>query len=184
MLEETPLRLVSLLKGLAMVLPLVTRGPGRPPVPTDDPAALLLSERRRRIVQLVEEKPGISVLEAEQALDMGAGVFYHHLDKLLTSGILTKRKVGNTAHLYPSGKAPTDPPALASETGRQVAQVVLESPGLTSREIAERLDRPVTTVRGHVKRLLEAGYFEQEQTLTAPTYFPTEKLRGAIRARN
>lgn len=185
MLDEASVWCALVLKGTCAALPLMTRPPGRPPLPTDDPDALLLSERRRAIVELVQKQPGISLLEVQEALNIGAGVFFHHLDKLVAVGLVERRKIANTTHLYPGGAAPpADAPALAQDLSKEIARLVLDSPGLSSREMAQRLARPVTTVRGHLRRLLDADFIKQEQTWSAPIYHPTPKLRKALETRN
>lgn len=156
------------------------RGPGRPPL-EDDPETILLSERRRDIFRLIQKQPGISVLEVERRLQVGAGTFYHHLDRLVRAGLVEACKGVNITRLYPADKAPPpDAPALAHETAKEVARTILHKPGLSSLEIAEHMGRPQRTVVFHLRALFEAGYVEQDKTHKAPAYHPTKRLREEL----
>lgn len=181
MLEGIFSHLSPILKGLPFaVLPLANRGPGRPPL-DDDPETVLLSERRREIFDLIQREPGISSLQVQRALDVGAGVYYHHLDRLVRAGLVEKRKAGSVSHLYPTDKAPPpDAPALAHETAKEVASMVLEKPGLSSTELAEALGRPQRTVLFHLRNLFEKGYVRHQRGWGSPKYHPTTKLRKAL----
>jgi predicted transcriptional regulator len=181
MLEETAARLLPMLKSLpAAMLPLLARPHGRPPV-GDTPEEVLASPRRRAIFRLTEKEPGITSLAIQQRLDIGAGVFFHHLHKLISSGLVTKQYGGNATYLYPSETAPPlEPPALAHATANDVARIVLAKPGISSRELSEALERPLRTIGFHLKKLVDAGYVEQQKGGNAPTYQPTAKLREEL----
>lgn len=181
MFDDAAARLLPVLKALpGAFLPLLARGPGRPPIP-DEPQAALLHPRRRDIFRLIQQEPGLSLSDIQRRLDIPAGAFYLHVEKLIACGLIEKRLSGTVARVYPAGNAPPpDAPALATETAKLVAGLILESPGLSSREIAEELNAPRRTVQVHLRNLLEAEFISQDKTGAPPVYVPTAKLRDEL----
>lgn len=185
MIEDTA-RILTVLKLAVGVLPLLAREEAAPP-PSDDDAAvvLLLSERRRRLVQLVQEEPGITILQAEYRLRMGAGVFFHHLGKLIAAGFIEKQKLGKEVHLYPGGRAPpADRTPLANEVARELARAIIATPGLSSEQLAERTGRNIGVARAHLRNLLDARLIIQEKRGRTPIYRPTPAVIDEMRTRN
>lgn len=181
MLDDAAARLLPVLKALPGVfLPLLARGPGRPPIP-DEPQAALLHPRRRDIFRLIQQEPGLSLSDIQRRLDIPAGAFYNHMEKLIACGLVEKRIAGTIARVYPAGDAPPpDAPALATDTAKLVAGLILDAPGLSSLQIAERLNASRRTVQVHLRNLLESGYIHQDKSGHPPVYVPTAKLRDEI----
>lgn len=166
----------------AAFLPLLNRGPGRPPTELTREGVLKL-ERRRAIFALVQERPGVSVLEIARDLDMSPGSLDDHLDLMAQVGLIEKRHSGHFVRIYPEGKAPPPgDPMLLPESTRVVARLILAQPR-TSAELAEELGFAVQVVRRHVRALLDAGLVAEDMLGgRRRRYVPTERLAEAAAA--
>jgi predicted transcriptional regulator len=170
----------SLLAGASATLPLLTRGPGRPPIP-DEPEAVLLQKRRRAIFRLVQKEPGITIGELRKRLNIPSGVFHDHMVKLMNAGLVEKQEAGGWTRLFPSGKVPPpDAPALANLTAKEIARVVLAKPGLDSEQIGAEAGKSQRTAQLYLRDLREAGYVAQTAGEGAPLYQPTAKLKREL----
>lgn len=179
MLDPAPW-LPPLLVGASATLPLLTRGPGRPPIP-DEPEAVLLQKRRRAIFKLVHKEPGITIGELRKRLNIPSGVFHDHMEKLMAAGLVEKQEAGGWTRLFPSGKVPPpDAPALTNLTAKEIARVILAKPGLDSEQIGEKTGKSQRTAQHYLRPLREAGYVEQGPGEGAPRYYPTAKLRREL----
>lgn len=158
MLDMALHRLLEVLGGLVYVaVPLVQRGPGRPPLP-DDPQAILENPRRREIYELIEAHPGISGIEIQHALDLGGGVLENHLNRLLRAGLLETRRSGRFLRLYAIGQAPPpNDPVLLPETTKTVARAVLAGPGRSIEEVASEVGLSYKRTSEHLRQLVHLG---------------------------
>lgn len=160
-----------------VLLPLVTRGPGRPPL-DDTPEAALQAESRQAILAVVKRVPGIPVTELMREVGLGEGVFYHHFRKLEASGLLETRDTISHKRVFLAGTAPPEEESiLLSATTRWVASCILKRPGSSSAEIAEEMGFAQRVVRRHLQRLSGEGFITSERNGLRLTYSPTEKLR-------
>jgi DNA-binding transcriptional ArsR family regulator len=171
-------RLLALLKALpAALVALLTRGPGRPPIP-DEPEAVLLHPRRRAIYRLVGREPGLSVGDVQRRLKILSGAFHNHMERLVAAGLVERRDTGTNTRLYLTDAAPPpDAPTLGNDTAKAIARVVLEKPGLDSEQIGEEAGKSQRTAQVYLRTLREAGYVELSPGEGPPLYYPTAKLR-------
>lgn len=60
----------------------------------------LASEARRRILDIVRDQPGASVLEVTRHFDVSRIAIMKHLKVLEDAGLIVSEKEGRTRHLY------------------------------------------------------------------------------------
>jgi predicted transcriptional regulator len=161
-----------------LMLPLAHRGPGRPPIGNDPESVLSTSERRREILSLIEQQPGIHSTEIRRILDLGAGVVHHHLDKLAAAGLVETREYGHAILYYAAGQAPPkDDPALTlTPSAKRIALAVLHRPGRSSVEIAREVELYPKRVSVYLTQLQEAGLVLAAREGTRVRYVPAPKL--------
>lgn len=123
---------------------------------------LLESPLRQQIVDMVKTRPGVSVGDIMDELQVGWGTLYHHLTKLSRSKMIQTSVVGRRRLVYPV-TPDADPTAdkhmamLRGKTARRVAEAVLAQPNIPIQELTTLLGESPRVVYYHVKRLLDAG---------------------------
>jgi predicted transcriptional regulator len=168
----------TILLPIAGLMVTTYRGPGRPPIGDDPESALASSERRREILTLIEQQPGIHSTEIRRTLDLGAGVVHHHLDKLVRSGLVETRPYAHAIRYYAAGRAPPedDLSLLLPESAKRIALSVLRNPGRSSSDIAEDVGLYPTRVSTYLTRLQDAGLVQGHAEGRRIRYMPTAKL--------
>lgn len=147
---------------------------GRPPLSgtVPSPLARLADEReaerllesplRQQIVEMVKARPGVSVGDIMDELQVGWGTLYHHLTKLARNRMIQTSVVGRRRLVYPV-TPDTDPTAdkhmamLRGKTARRVAEAVLDHPHITIPDLTAKLNESPRVVYYHVKRLIDAN---------------------------
>ena len=121
------------------------------------PSVAGCSSTRQRILNLVLERPGITVSELRQALATGWGALYHHLATLKRAGAVESIVAGQRRLVVPAGfdaarAAATS--ALRSRSAQEVARHILENPGGSARDIESHTGLSTRVVYYHLSRLL------------------------------
>lgn len=122
--------------------------------------------RRRRILDLLDEHPGMHFKALARALDIGHGTLEHHLAKLEDAGMVTVHATQGYRCYFRTAQLTRDEQRaltrLRSPTARQILALVERDPDTSQRAIAQAVGVTVSTVHYHLDRLVEAG-------LVAPT---------------
>lgn len=151
---------------------------GRPPL-DETPEGLLKSEPRRRVLGLIEKHPGSRVSDLQIESRMTTGAFYYHLNHLKQAGLVEVVTTGKVSRVYPAGKViPHEEGPLDSETGRDVARLLLRKPRSTE-EVADLLGIAPRTARVHLHALMRAGMAIRMADGWTRTYEATARLRDA-----
>lgn len=130
-------------------------------------------------MDLVEEKPGILLMDLLRASSLGAGTFYPHLDKLARAGLIETRKRGKTKEIYPAGVAPSDEGILNSDMVKRVARLLVDHGSLTAAQLAREVGVSDRQVRKYLARLADGGYVLSDGN-RPPTYAATPPLRRRL----
>lgn len=156
-----PLRRENHLKGVdqsARFVPLEPEDPVRPATP-DHP--LMRHPVRQAIVTWVEDHPGGHLGGLVRDLQLGWGNAHHHLNRMVSEGLLIQESESNRVHLFVPGQVPRDERRLFSvlehDCLRSVVSIVNDNPGINQRTLAEELGITATAARKHVRRLVEEG---------------------------
>ncbi|HEX2022293.1 MAG TPA: helix-turn-helix domain-containing protein, partial [Candidatus Thermoplasmatota archaeon] len=135
-----------------------------------DPARVLANPNRARIHEMARASPGIAASDIVRATGCARVVVDHHLRMLVAHGHLVARRGRKRIAYFPGDRAPdtssharTD--ALTDATRRRVACAVLEEPGLSQQEIADRLGLRPRLVSHHLRRLQEASLVEGQGSM-------------------
>lgn len=118
------------------------------------------SPARRQILEIVAERPGISVSQLRREVGLGWGAFYHHLKKLRAQGLLRLRYVGPYRMAFlPKTVEEGDASAFATlqhETTRRIAYAVVSNPRCGIKDLVASTGESPRVVYYHVKQLLKA----------------------------
>lgn len=126
------------------------------------PGEMLDNEARSAIYEHVKANPGAHPSGIAETLDLGWGTVVYHLARLETSKLVTVKPgphrkcyfaVG--AALDAQGRAAVA--AMATDKARVIVQAVRDAPGVTQKDLAERLGMSQALMSWHVKRLAANG---------------------------
>lgn len=119
-----------------------------------------IASPRERFLELVLTRPGLTTTEVRDALDIGWGSFYHHLEVLQKAGKVEAVGVGRRSLLYPTGAQPLtarQEAVLRGGTIRSVACAIRDQPGCGVRDIMRVTGQSGRVVYYHVGHLIELG---------------------------
>lgn len=122
---------------------------------------LLQNETRREIVQLVHDRPGISMRELSSRLGLDWSSLHYHVQRLLAAEILATTLAGRRRLVYPAALAghedPAERAALSEATARRIASAIAARPGTSAVELVEDLRESQRVVYHHLKKLVDLG---------------------------
>lgn len=123
------------------------------------PRRLRASPIRQQILDLLEQRPGLSVAELMKHLSLGWGSLYHHIRYLEAANEIATIRVASRRILLLPYQASDENAILARAclkrpTARRVAEQVSLAPGARISQIAEALGESERAVYYHVKQLL------------------------------
>lgn len=132
-------------------------------IPDDE---VLENERRRRILALVTDEPGIHFRELRRHLETGGGVLEHHIRKLVDADLVEAQYTESRRCFFPKGRFDrVERRALArlkAAGARRIARAIARRPEASLSEIAEAADLAVSTASHHVQRLEEVEVVRAE----------------------
>jgi len=115
------------------------------------PTRLLEHPARRRVREIVEDDPGVSINEAERRSGLTHGAFVHHLAKLESAGILVSVENGQRRNLYVAGTAR---PEERARTDERIIDAVAERGPSRPADVARALGLSRQAVQYHLPRLV------------------------------
>lgn len=181
------------LAGFASLVPLAMR------LDADD-FDPLAAPQRKQMMEVIKNRPGISVGDLKAEMPFGWASLYYHLGILIDAGLVKDvldEIDGRRRHLFPIGKGgkipkPKTPEPVLSQPSTEVAMAIVNKPGMNLQELISELGMTPRNVYYHVRRLEEAGLIKSSsktryRDLTArPALFELlglPKPKGMVRSR-
>ena len=123
---------------------------------------LLKNENRHNILNYVYDNPGATVADVAEAQSIERGTVKYHLNKLESEGKIVLNRMGKYSRIFRNSHTYNDFEKtvlahLQNQTGRSVLLLVLEHPGITNQELAERLGVEKSAIHWHVGKFLQDG---------------------------
>ncbi len=111
---------------------------------------------RRRILELVQERPGASGRDVQRQLGLGWGETAYHLERLVQGGRLHRERGGGRDYYFSEGVTWEDRrlfQALRSPTERQIALALLQASPRSFADLTQAVGFGKSTVSYHLARL-------------------------------
>lgn len=126
------------------------------------PSQMLDNEARARVYAHVRERPGAHPSGIAEALDLGWGTVVYHLSRLEESKLVTCRTAGHRKCYFAVGTemgadARAAVAAMSHDKAKLIVSVVREAPGITQKDLAQRVGMSQALASWHVKRLVTSG---------------------------
>ncbi len=122
--------------------------------------SVLENRKRRRIMDAIVERPGISIKDLEELTGINRSTLRYHLDVLENEGLMISMR-GRERLLFPKDYFSEQElgmlAALRSEARRKIMELIAQNGGMSARQIANVLNLNLKTVHHHLNSLGAAG---------------------------
>jgi predicted transcriptional regulator len=115
---------------------------------------------RRRILEEVAQRPGVSITDLAAVTGLGHTTVCHHLGVLLRRGLVLRERWGGSVRVFPVSLSPTHRALVAiARSGRsgEVLRALATDPRSTPATLARQLGLHRQAVQWHLGRLEKAG---------------------------
>jgi predicted transcriptional regulator len=130
---------------------------------------LLKNQSRQGIFKYVLNNPGCTIADISEQQKINRGSVKYHITKLEFAGKIILTKMGKFSRLFQNSGALKDNEQvvaahLKNETSRLLLGAVLENPGITNQELAEKFHLAKSTVHWHIQQFCKGNIiiFKQE----------------------
>jgi len=139
--------------------------------------AVLDNFTRGMIYGFIMSNPGVHYNFIKQKLGLNNGSIVYHLTVLERQELIKSEKVGLYKRFYPMGQTLSETGIMElNETQQEMLELVRDNPGLTQRELAERLDISSRVVNYHVGLLQRARLVTLEKIGKTTKCYATERM--------
>src|SRR5581483_8183868 len=126
------------------------------------PSQMLENDARNAVYEHVKAHPGAHPSAIAETLNLGWGTVVYHLGKLEATKLVTSRNAHNRRCYFALTSdldvdARTAVAAMSTDKARAIVDVVRASPGISQKDLSERLGISQALASWHVKRLVESG---------------------------
>lgn len=150
------------------------------PIPEKRGRHIFLNSHRRKIFSMLTNNPCMGIVELASECGLAPNTVEWHLDTLIESGYIVKHSIGKRRVFFPDGLISHDQAALfqtINHSGHSlVLREVIEKPGLSQLEIAEKLGKSRQRVAKTLEKLEAAGIISIVMDGTHIRYYPTRLL--------
>lgn len=138
---------------------------------------------RRRLLDLIESRPGIHASELCRTAGHPWGTVQYHLSLLHRSEMVTSVEAGRERHFFPTTVDPERARILAIlNQGRrpEIAQYIKTHPGARQVDICGAIDVSRKTFRSSIVPLVASGLVHERRGLQENRYFPLHSLEAYL----
>jgi predicted transcriptional regulator len=138
-------------------------------------------KNRKKILSYVSENPGCSESDILSDLEMKRGTFRYHVDKLQLSNLLIAFKQGRFINYFSKGHANKNSlqdvvSNTQSDTRKCVLETICGEPGVTGKELSEKIGVDKSTIHWHITRLKDENMIRDEKDGRFRKYYPASNL--------
>jgi len=138
-----------------------------------------LLENRRLIHDYILRNPGSHLRKIERDLDINLGTLRHHLRHLEKERVISSRTEKNLKIYFVAGKLGASHKTISSllqqKRFRDIILTTITTPGLTHREIADKLSLKPSTLSKYIKVLEERGIVYHERLERERHYYVVDE---------
>src|SRR5581483_5745226 len=146
-------------------------------------SSLLDNAHRDAVYKLIQETPGLNVSEIAQRTSLGWGTTVYHLDRLEREGFVAAERAGLSKRFFAVGLVDRETRRTTAQLKdgprRDVAAVLLATPGITQSELAATLGMSASAASKQVTKLESAGLVRRERDWKTVRLFPGPALSAA-----
>lgn len=125
---------------------------------------MLEQDVRKKLSEIINEKPGINYTQLMEKLQLSNGVLVHHLNILEREEIIKSKRDGLYRRFYPIGFKPVKKLEDLTSIQKSIWKKIKENPGVHQSKIAQMLGVSRQVVNYHLNILLNAGFIQVKKT--------------------
>lgn len=138
-------------------------------------------KNRSKILSYVSENPGCSESEILSDLGMKRGTFRYHVEKLQLSNLLIALRQGRFVNYFSKGHSnekalQTVGSNTQSDTRKCVLETICEEPGVTGKELSEKIGVDKSTIHWHITQLKDENAIRDEKDGRYRKYYPASNF--------
>jgi predicted transcriptional regulator len=148
-----------------------------------DVEALLEQPLRRRLLDIIHDRPGVHASELCRQSGEPWGTVQYHLGLLRKTSLVTALEAGRERRLFPMGMDPARARlvSLLSHGRRgEIAHYIREHPGSRQVDICDAVDVTRKTFRLAVRPLVDEHLVAERRGLQSTRYYPEPSLGEAL----
>jgi predicted transcriptional regulator len=147
---------------------------------------LLENQNRNSILQYVNANPGSTIARIAQDQHIDRGTVKYHLYKLETCGKVVLMRMGKYARIFRNSGAFTTAEQrviahLQNRNSGRILSLIMDNPGITNQELAERLGIERSAVHWHIDRFVADNLISVSQEGRQKRYFVGEDVEPFLR---
>ncbi|MEA3559870.1 MAG: winged helix-turn-helix transcriptional regulator [Candidatus Thermoplasmatota archaeon] len=127
------------------------------------PEHILNNRLRKRIYVYVQNHPGEHFRSILTHLDLTNGTLAHHLYTLEKENLIRSKRDGLYRRFYPAGYQIDETKVSLSAIQRRIMGLVTDEPGLSQKDISQRLQISNSTVNYNIKSLADKGIVDVQK---------------------
>ncbi|MBR1369995.1 hypothetical protein RJ53_11105 [Methanocalculus chunghsingensis] len=137
--------------------------------------AILQNKNRSAILKYIENNPGCTLASLVKDTGINRGTARYHLNLLSVKQKVVQKKTGKMRYLFTNGDLPIERRHIygyiRNPSKRMILNTILSTPGISNKELAERLQMSRSTVSWHLQPLHEEEMIVSQQDGRYLIYF-------------
>ncbi|MGA1872581.1 MAG: winged helix-turn-helix transcriptional regulator [Thermoplasmatota archaeon] len=142
------------------------------------PEHLLNNRLRKRIYVYVQNHPGEHFRSILTHLNLTNGTLAHHLYTLEKENLIRSQRDGLYRRFYPAGYQIDQGQVSLTSIQQRIVDLIKERPGLSQKEISQRLELSNSTVNYNIKSLKDKGLIEVRKEGKSTSIYPSQDLNS------
>lgn len=146
---------------------------------------ILENTTRRKVFELICQNPGVSLSRLSQLSECNESTLRYHLEQMTHEKCITRFDQGRSSHYFKNhgGFSTREKQyllCLSSGNARKIIRYIQENPGITRKELADKLEVASPTVTRAVRHLAQNGCILLEKEGRVTRHFIPEKSRIVV----
>jgi predicted transcriptional regulator len=146
---------------------------------------ILQNKNRTAIQEYIAKNPGCTLADLLKNTEINRGTARYHLYLLLIERKIVQKKDGKLSYLFTNGGRPLEKKRvygyIMNPSKKEILNMILIQPGISNKEIAERLHLKRNTVHWHLQQLLEEEMVVSRWDGRSMNYILLPDVEGILR---
>ena len=146
---------------------------------------ILQNKNRAAILEYLRDHPGCTIADLSKNTGISRGSVKYHLSVLLLERKIVRKKEGKLMYLFMNGG--TDPEKkrmygyIMSHPKQDLLKIIRSEPGISNKDIAERLGLDRSTVHWHLQQFLDEKMVESRWDGRNMSYSLTPEVEDILK---
>jgi len=147
--------------------------------------AIIQNKNRTAILEYIENNPGCTLADLSKNTGINRGTTKYHFYTLLIERKVVRKKDGKLNYLFTNGGRPFEKERMygyiMNPVKQEILNLILNRPGISNKEIAERLQLKRNTVHWHLQQFLDEKMVVSRWDGKSIKYFLLPEVEAILR---